>query len=108
VTWINERFQRAVSGRKKYLESVECFHIDGSSASHHNVVVFVEFNTAGGLREGVTKIVIGRDVRIGDSFFFSPLEDDEVFHVDMSCASCWLSRVGELSCAAVVGEDFCG
>ncbi len=37
----NKGFQRAVSGRKKYVESFGCFHIDGSSASHRDVVLFV-------------------------------------------------------------------
>jgi hypothetical protein len=89
-----------------HFECVECFHINGLSASHHYVVVFIEFSTSGWFGEQVTKVVVGGNVRVVDTFFFGPSKNDKVFHVDVSGASCWLLCVGELSCASVVSEDF--
>ena len=83
------------------------FHVNGLLASHHNVIVFVEFDMACWFGEGIAEVVVNGDVRIVDLFFFCPLKDDKVFHIHVLCASCWLSCVGELSCAFVVGEYFC-
>ena len=85
---------------------MECFHIVGMSASHHYIVVFIEFNSSCRFGEGVTKVVVCGDVRIGDLFFFGPLENEKVFHINVSCALCWLLCIRELSCTSVIGEDF--
>jgi hypothetical protein len=90
----NEGFQRTVSGRKKHFESVRCFHIYGSSAPHHNVIVFIEFDMSGWLgEEGIdAKVGVCRDFRIVDLFvFFGPLEDNKLFHMDMPSTSCRLT-----------------
>jgi hypothetical protein len=97
-------FAESCKRKKGWFEGFWRLHVDRSAASHHNIVVFVEFHPSREFGERVTQVVVCRDVRVVDLFFFGPLEDYKVFHIDMSGASCQLSCIGELSCVVVIGK----
>jgi hypothetical protein len=56
-------------------------------SAHHDVHAFIEFGTSGRFPDRVTDTICSGNVCEKDKFFFCPLQDTAVTHVDVSCPS---------------------
>ena len=68
--------------------------------------MFVEFDTSCQFAEGVADVICSCDIFVDDLFFVCPLEDDHLFNVDMSCITCRLLSICEVSGASVIDLYF--
>ena len=64
----------------------------------------MKFDPSGVFCELITEVVVVEYFREADAFFFSRLENNKVFHIDVSWTPSWLICVGVLLCALVVAS----
>ena len=75
--------------------------------THHDVVMLIKLNSRVDFAEGVGEIIFGGGFFVENLFFFSPLKDDKVFHINVARETGGLLRIGEFSGAVIVSKD-CG